>query len=354
MTIPIENIYYLLVYAWDKLEESELADVQPEDSKDLINLFARVLNNGVTHLIRRGIDRNYVSTSEEIAGVRGRIQISESIKRLSFPQARACCEFDEFSYDILHNQIIKSTLHNLYRSDLVENHNRKDLHATYMRLPEISEIQVTDQVFRKVQLHKNNQFYSLLLEICRLISNNLFINERTGESEFRDFLRDPKQLASLFEAFVRNFYRKEQKKFRVTADNLTWQDMHATEEHMNLVPEMRFDICLRDESRYIVMDTKFYENALSEYYGKKGIRSQHLYQLFSYIKNLESKHGSELEIQGALLYPVVNYELDSTYEMHGHVLRVISVDLNKPWNTIHNQLLDLLETFPVAGGCALA
>ena len=109
---------------------------------------------------------------------------------------------------------------------------------------------------------------------------------------FRDFLRDPKQLAALFEAFVRNFYRKEQKVFKVTADNLTWQDMHSTEEHMNLVPTMRFDICLRDESRYIVIDTKFYENALSEYYGKKGIRSQHLYQLFSYIKNLESKQVS--------------------------------------------------------------
>jgi hypothetical protein len=40
--------------------------------------------------------------------------------------------------------------------------------------------------------------------------------------------------------------------------------------------------------------------------------------------------------------------------MHGHVLRVISVDLNKPWDTIHNQLLDLLDTFPIVESCSLS
>lgn len=109
MSIPIHNIYYLLVYAWDTLDEADLVNVQASDHTSLIDLFAQVLNNGVEHLIRRGLDRNYVSQNEDLAGVRGRIQIAESLKRMTFPQARACCEFDEFSHNILHNQIIKST-----------------------------------------------------------------------------------------------------------------------------------------------------------------------------------------------------------------------------------------------------
>jgi 5-methylcytosine-specific restriction enzyme subunit McrC len=51
--IPIANIYYLLCYAWDVLEEKEtLADVDALDSTDLLDLFARVLVNGTRRLLR--------------------------------------------------------------------------------------------------------------------------------------------------------------------------------------------------------------------------------------------------------------------------------------------------------------
>ena len=43
MTIPITNIYYLLCYAWDRLDEKDVVDVHPEEEKDLADLFARVL-----------------------------------------------------------------------------------------------------------------------------------------------------------------------------------------------------------------------------------------------------------------------------------------------------------------------
>ena len=41
MGIPIENIYYLLSYAWNKLEEAEPKEVSQIDNKNAINLFAR-------------------------------------------------------------------------------------------------------------------------------------------------------------------------------------------------------------------------------------------------------------------------------------------------------------------------
>jgi len=57
VNIPIQNIYYLLCYAWDKLEEKEIVDVEPLDSTSLADLFARVLINGTNHLLKRGFDR---------------------------------------------------------------------------------------------------------------------------------------------------------------------------------------------------------------------------------------------------------------------------------------------------------
>ena len=73
MEIPIANIYYLLCYAWDVLDEKEtLADVDVINSTDLLDLFARVLVNGTRRLIRRGLDRGYLPRQDEIPGVRGK------------------------------------------------------------------------------------------------------------------------------------------------------------------------------------------------------------------------------------------------------------------------------------------
>ena len=56
--IPVQNVYYLLCYAWNKLEEREVVDVATLDSTRLVDLFAKVLLGGTRHLIRRGFDRS--------------------------------------------------------------------------------------------------------------------------------------------------------------------------------------------------------------------------------------------------------------------------------------------------------
>jgi hypothetical protein len=43
MAIPIENIYFLLCYAWNKLDEKERVDVSIDDKTELLDLFAKVL-----------------------------------------------------------------------------------------------------------------------------------------------------------------------------------------------------------------------------------------------------------------------------------------------------------------------
>src|ERR1017187_4639091 len=54
--IPIQNIYYLLCYAWDKLAEKDVVAVEDIPTTTLADLFARVLINGTNHLLKRGFD----------------------------------------------------------------------------------------------------------------------------------------------------------------------------------------------------------------------------------------------------------------------------------------------------------
>ena len=76
MKIPIENIYYILCYAWDKLEEKELIKVEPTSTTNLVNLFARVLISGTNHLLKRGFDRGYILDNEETRRLRGKIDFN--------------------------------------------------------------------------------------------------------------------------------------------------------------------------------------------------------------------------------------------------------------------------------------
>ncbi len=41
--IPIQNIYFLLCYAWNQLEERDLVEINAEDTTSLQDLLARVL-----------------------------------------------------------------------------------------------------------------------------------------------------------------------------------------------------------------------------------------------------------------------------------------------------------------------
>lgn len=122
MTIPVANIYYLLCYAWDNLEEGEIVPVAQEDCHSLAELFARVLEGGCTHLLKRGLDRDYVTEEVDTSSLRGKLDVTTTVKRNLLRSSRVHCVIDSLSYDVLHNQIIRATLRSLIRCRDLHDH----------------------------------------------------------------------------------------------------------------------------------------------------------------------------------------------------------------------------------------
>lgn len=341
MTIPIQNIYFLLCYAWDSLDEGQVVSISQDDCRTLAELFARVLDGGVTHLLKRGLDRGYITEEEATSSLRGKLDVSVTIKRNLLRQSRVHCVIDSLSYDVTHNRIIKATLRSLIRCKDLDRNLRDRLLRLYRRLHEVGDIDVTAKAFSSVQLHRNNAYYRFLLQVCRLIHDNLLINEVTGDSRFRDFLRDERQMAALFEKFVRNFYRREQDEFRVRSERINWQEVDATQSDMRFLPSMKTDVSLQSAERKIVIDTKYYASTLQSHYDRETIHSGNLYQLFAYLKNLQ--FGEQRPIEGVLLYPTVGTSLDLQYRIQGHSVRVVTVDLDADWRETRERLLGLLH-----------
>ncbi len=149
----------------------------------------------------------------------------------------------------------------------------------------------------------------------------------------------------VFEEFVRNFLKHEPNEFTVEGKKkIEWGITEESNGMQAILPAMETDISLRSADRYIIMETKFYKGALVKHTqhdeADEKIRSEHLYQLFAYLKNFKAAPS----VEGILLYPTVGNSVDSSARFQGHKIRVVSVDLNRHWENIKTDLLGLLKT----------
>lgn len=345
MKIPIQNIYYLLCYAWDKLEEGKKINVSQSDFENAIELYARVLINGCKHLFKRGLERNYNDVSREYVGIKGKIDFNASLNKNLFKQGRAICQFDEFETNILQNQILKATLKRLTKIKSLDKKVKQEIWFYYSKFSYVDEIEIQLALFSKVRIHRNNSFYDFLLKISQLIIESTVLNEAEGNYHFKEFIGSDKAMASLFEAFVRNFYRKEQLMFTVRRENIDWDAIPVGGNSASYLPKMQTDVTLESENRKIILETKYYASALNSRFEGEKFHSGNLYQLYSYLRNIETKltHLKNIVSEGILLYPAVGYQLNENYILGTHKLSVKTIDLSKSWREIEKQLFAIID-----------
>ena len=111
---------------------------------------------------------------------------------------------------------------------------------------------------------------------------------------------------------------------------------------------MKTDVSLFNDSSKLVVECKFYESALqSRRIDEKELNetfiSNHLYQLFAYIKNLEIK--DKKVISGLVLYPENGKKISSTYSMHGHKVSIKTINLDSSPQEINDEMMACLVSF---------
>lgn len=334
--VPVRNLYYLLCYAWDYLPARAFAPVAAEATLPLPYLLVHVLLAGLQQLLKKGLHQGYVPQFETLAGLRGRVLLTPSLRQLQLPRGRAVCRFEALSPDVPINQLLKTTVGQMLALPDLPRPLCTGLAGIAARLREISEKPIDASDFRKIT--PPDGLYRLLLNVSKLWHENLLPGPAGSAFLFQDFTRDPGRMAALFEAFVRNFYRHELPSWRVGRENIQWQ-FEATATDHALLPRMQTDISLQGPDRHLMIDTKFYAEMFQQHFGVPKIRSAHLYQLFAYLKNRPSKGP----VEAILLYPVVRQEHSARFSQGQQSIRIETLDLAADWSQIHRQLLKLVE-----------
>ncbi len=339
--IPIQNLYFLLCYAWNHLKQGEMVDVSNVPSTELVDLFAVVLCQGVEHLARRGLEQGYIGHEDELSGVRGRIDALRSGRRFLLMHGRAACAFDELSPDTLPNRILKSTLRILAQVPDLHGDLKGRVKLLRQSLPGITEIPVTSHTFRRVQLHSNNRFYRFLMSVCSLIQSSALIDPASGKYKFRDFVRDERAMSRVFEDFLFNFVRLEMPVWEVKRENIAWRASSSTDPNLIYLPRMQTDISLRRGAERKIVDAKYYQRTMAEYFGGEKFHSGNLYQLMSYLSNSVRREGDTLS--GMLIYPQVDKPVSETYRINDFEVSICTIKLDQPWQGVRSDLIQLLH-----------
>jgi 5-methylcytosine-specific restriction enzyme subunit McrC len=346
MNIPIRNVYYLLCYGWEHVDQSDLVDL---DSLGKLNrvqdLLGKVLAEGTFRLVRRGIDRGYRELTAEIPGVRGKLKVGAMATTAVRARSRTICSFEEFSPDVLHNRILRSSLDALRRAGTLDPTVQRDVELAYQKLDGISVVPLAPGLFRRVQLSRNQRIYQFLLSVCQLVQDSLLVDERSGESRFYDFREDENRMWKLFEDFALAFFRTEQDEFRVAGQRkLPWHEASGrTPSDEGYLPEMYPDLVLESAQRRIILDTKFYKAPLSHRHGSTKIRSDNLYQLLAYLESRQGMQPAGPPHEGMLLYAAVDRSFRADVVIRGFRIQALTVDLSRPWPEIHREMLNVLQ-----------
>jgi len=332
--------------------------VGTEDCTSISNLLVHVLLNATENLLKRGMNQGYIVFGNGMDGIKGKIDIAETLKQGRYRQGKIYCHFDELSSDIPINQIIASTLQDALLIEGLSGQNRDRIAKTLRRMPATRRIRISDHLLRSVRLHRNNRHYLFALNVCKLLHQSVLPSKMIdGMLEFIDIMDDEKTMNRIFEKFLMNFCKQECKqefpevsrshiRFLLTPCGMTFAT--STDEAYALLPQMETDVTLFNPQtkNKIILDAKFYKETLVSRYGETGkIRRDHLSQILTYVMNQEiDAQPHTKNTKGILVYPTVDTELDVSYIYKNthHIIRVCTVNLNQDWRLIEQRLKEII------------
>lgn len=340
--IPVQNVYYMLAYAFQVLNEDGYRNVATEQFNNVAELCAAILTKGVSLQLKRGLGRDYISETETLSGLRGKIDITESIKTQTMPRRQMVCTYDEFSVDTYMNRIIKTTMLKLLHAD-IDKSRKKELRKLLVFFEEVQELEIHSINWNQ-QYSRNNQTYRMLVSICYLVLKGLLQTSTDGSTRLMEFV-DEQRMCRLYEKFILEYYRKEHPELTANASQIPWQ---LDDDFSDMLPVMQSDIMLSQGEKVLIIDAKYYEHTTQVQYDKHTLHSGNLYQIFTYVKNKEYElKDKPHEVAGMLLYAKTEEEIqpDQKYMMSGNRISVRTLDLNLDFAEIKNQLDGIVEEY---------
>ena len=233
-SIPIQNIYYLLSYAWEKGQYSsgqKLAGI-PGNSVD--GLLARMLKEALAKIPSHSSSYTFQPTHTLYSGVKGKVDLARSLKQGLLAKGKTWVNYEKLVSDTLYLQIARSAWDDL---SLTQTDPLPHI------LAPIAPIPLDVSLFQQARSRYPHRSIRYLMEICEWIHCHYLPSPTAKGNTMEGIVLDPHLMPSLFEAFIRNFYKQHAENYSfVGRERLHW--LAPEKEKPSLLPKMETDVSL--------------------------------------------------------------------------------------------------------------
>lgn len=241
----------------------------------LIGLFCNRLNDA----LREGMPRRYVGQEDDLAVLRGRLDVQRQFTTLAFSPQKMACRFEELTPDIPLNQVFKAAIGRLaHVSRAPENQRRlRELGLIYS---DITPVPIGALRWDAIILDRTNHRWRALRDLARLLLQGDYQTTSHGRSPGFSLLFP---MNDLFEIYVA---RMLEKALKGTSLSVRAQDRR----HYCLVDQagsrrfqVRPDIVVYSGSEPVmVIDTKWKRISDRIEDPKQGVGQADVYQMMAY------------------------------------------------------------------------
>lgn len=337
----------MLAYAYDLFSLQGYKKLGSEDFDNIEDLCAAILERGIATQVKRGLHKEYLDQTEELSCVRGKFNMSETVKGNTLLKKKLVCEYDEFSTNSYLNRIIKTTLEQLLLCS-IQKFRKKNIRRLLAHFSTVESLEIRN-INWGVRFNRNNRSYRFLINICYLFINSVLLSSNQGKLKVHD-LFDEKYMHKLYERFILEYFKRHYPKVQVWAKQIGWA---VSDEINSGLPKMQSDIYLKFGGRVLIIDAKYYTRNLAvNQYEQYTMHSANLYQIFTYVKNeqsnfLKSAENLEIPVCGMLLYAKTDNEVqpDDTYVIDGNSICIRTLDLGLSFDEIADQLDTIIQNY---------
>jgi len=309
--IPIDRVLFLISYAVDPKQWSQLGFAFDE-SDSLVEAIIPGLIAQLRRAFRSGLLQGYRREEAALMTVRGRIRFEEQLRRRNGVALPIEVAYDDFTEDILENQLILAAIERLRHIRLRSSSSQQSLRHFEFLLQNVSLIPFDPGNLPQIHFSRLNQHYEPAIQLAKLILRSSAIELRHGRYDATAFLVN---MNDVFETFVWTAIREtlglSERQFPKNA-NGQWLHLDAAEQIA-----LRPDLFWRENSRCVYLGDVKYKRV-----NDAGIKHADLYQLLAYTIAANVDYG-------LLIYAAGEGEPAShRVSQLGKMLEVIALDVS--------------------------
>ncbi len=275
-----KRLVHMLAVALDlKIETGQVTELDWQ-RETLLEILIRVFCNKLTDAVRRGMPRRYIAEEDDLAALRGALNLPRQFTRHAANPSRLACKFDELSNDIALNRIMKATVAHLFKMSRNAS-NQQRLRELAFVYADVKEVSVPGLKWDEVIIDRTNRTWQELLGMAQLFLRNRYQTTSAGSGRGTALLFE---MNTLFEEYVGRLISRALAgtDYRVALQGGRLFCLTSVDDE-SAVFQTKPDILIRCAGKVVhVIDTKWKQISSRIDDRKQGVSQGDVYQMMAY------------------------------------------------------------------------